>query len=141
MSVTRFLRLGAEGAEQPAIELDDGTVRDLRSVTRDIDGAFLVAGGLIHARRIASSLPILDNTPRVRVGSPIARPQAVVCIGQNYAAHAAESVDWEIELGVVIGRRARYIVSEGVALDYIAGLRVSHDVSERHAQLEISGGQ
>lgn len=172
--MSRFLRLGEVGHERPAIELDDGTVRDLRPLTADIDGAFLEAGGLSRAREFGDGLPILDGAAGLRVGSPIARPQAVICIGQNYAAHAAESgdstpttpivffkhpntvvgayddvmippgadkVDWEVELGVIIGRRATYIASEGDALHYVAGYLTSHDVSERHAQLEISGGQ
>jgi 2,4-diketo-3-deoxy-L-fuconate hydrolase len=99
---------------------------------------------------------------------------AVLCIGQNYAAHAAESgdappsvpilfykhpntvigpyddvpvppgatkVDWEVELGVVIGKRARYLSSPEEALDYVAGYVTSNDVSERDFQIAQSGGQ
>jgi 2-keto-4-pentenoate hydratase/2-oxohepta-3-ene-1,7-dioic acid hydratase in catechol pathway len=110
----------------------------------------------------------------MRFGPPLARPPAVLCIGQNYAAHAAESgsappeapvlffkhpntvvgpyddvrippgattVDWEIELAVVIGRTARYLASPDEAFACIAGYTVSNDVSERTYQLEKSGGQ
>lgn len=51
----------------------------------------------------------------------------------------AEKVDWEVELGVVIGRTARYLESPAVASAYVAGYVLSHDVSERAYQLERGG--
>ena len=47
--------------------------------------------------------------------------------------------DWEVELGVVIGRTARYLDDPSTALDHVAGYVVSHDVSEREFQLERGG--
>jgi 2-keto-4-pentenoate hydratase/2-oxohepta-3-ene-1,7-dioic acid hydratase in catechol pathway len=87
-----LLRLGAVGEERPYVRDADGTVYDLSSVTADIDGAFLSSDGIARARAAleAGSLPAVDAAD-LRVGAPIARPTAVVCIGQNYAAHAAES--------------------------------------------------
>ena len=87
----RFLRLGAPGAEIPAVSDGDDTW-DLRPLTADIDGAFLAADGLARAEAAARAgdLPPLDPSG-LRVGAPIARPQAVICIGMNYAAHARES--------------------------------------------------
>jgi 2-keto-4-pentenoate hydratase/2-oxohepta-3-ene-1,7-dioic acid hydratase in catechol pathway len=87
-----LLRLGAFGEERPYVRAADGTVHDLSSLTPDIDGAFLAADGIARTRAAleAGSLPVAD-TDGLRVGAPIARPGAVVCIGQNYAAHAAES--------------------------------------------------
>jgi 2,4-diketo-3-deoxy-L-fuconate hydrolase len=172
--MTKFLRLGEPGSEIPAVQTDDGVVHDLRGLTADIDGAFLAAGGLARARAAAAGLPVLEGAAGMRLGPPVARPGAVLCIGQNYAAHAAESgnaaptvpilffkhpntvvgardailvppraekLDWEVELGVVIGTRARYIPSVDDALDFVAGYVVSHDVSERTWQKEESGGQ
>jgi 2,4-diketo-3-deoxy-L-fuconate hydrolase len=172
--MTKFLRLGPAGEEIPAMQADDGEIRDLRPITTDIDGRFLASDGLVRARGLASTLPVLEGAPSLRVGAPIARPGAVLCIGQNYAAHAAESgnpapivpilffkhpntivgafddihappraekIDWEVELGVVIGRRARYVPSVDDALSHVAGYVVSHDVSERTWQKEESGGQ
>lgn len=46
--------------------------------------------------------------------------------------------DWEVELGVVIGRACKY-VSEAEALDYVAGYCVANDVSERHFQTKLTG--
>ena len=173
--MTTLLRLGPLAHEIPAIEVD-GVVYDLRPVTGDIDGAFLAADGIRRARDAATdgALPVLPNAAELRVGAPIARPQAVLCIGQNYAAHAAESgsapptvpilffkhpntvvggfddlvlpknstqVDWEVELGVVIGTRASYLDSIDDALAHVAGYVVSHDVSERVWQKDLSGGQ
>jgi 2-keto-4-pentenoate hydratase/2-oxohepta-3-ene-1,7-dioic acid hydratase in catechol pathway len=171
----QLLRLGDQGAERPAVREGD-TVYDLSALTPDITGDFLAGGGIAAAREAiaAKRLDVIDNPDAVRLGAPIARPQAVLCIGQNYAAHAAESgaeppkqpilffkhpntvvgpnddvllprgsskVDWEVELGVVIGKRARYLSSPDEALSYVAGYVLSNDVSERAFQIEQSGGQ
>ncbi|RZT12952.1 2-keto-4-pentenoate hydratase/2-oxohepta-3-ene-1,7-dioic acid hydratase in catechol pathway [Kribbella sp. VKM Ac-2569] len=87
-----LLRLGAVGEERPYVRAADGTVHDLSPLTADIDGAFLAADGIARTRAAleAGELPVAV-TEGLRVGAPIARPGAVVCIGQNYAAHAAES--------------------------------------------------
>ncbi|MGO3292352.1 MAG: fumarylacetoacetate hydrolase family protein [Brachybacterium alimentarium] len=168
-------RLGPIGQEKPAL-VQDGVTYRLEGLTADIDGAFLADGGLEKAARAsaAGELPVWEGAESERVGAPIARPEAVLCIGQNYAEHAAESgaeppttpilffkhpntvvgphdevpippgatkVDWEVELGVVIGRRASYLKDEQEALDVIAGYVTSHDVSERDFQIAESGGQ
>jgi len=89
----RLMRFGPVGGEFPAVYTDDG-VFDIRALTPDIDGAFLAADGMARVRDALGSLPKLAETPDqvgARVAAPIARPGAVVCIGQNYAAHAAES--------------------------------------------------
>jgi 2,4-didehydro-3-deoxy-L-rhamnonate hydrolase len=171
----RLMRVGAPGAERPVVLDDQDRAFDLTGLTPDIDGAFLAADGIARARAAlaAGDLAGIDIAGE-RVGAPIARPPAVVCVGLNYAAHAAESnvappevpviffkhpntvvgpnddvliprgadkVDWEVELGVVIGRRARYLASPEEALAHIAGYVVSNDVSERDFQLHASGGQ
>ncbi|AOS62796.1 fumarylacetoacetate hydrolase family protein [Actinoalloteichus hymeniacidonis] len=171
----RLLRLGAPGAERPALRTDDGAFFDLSPITDDIDGAFLAAEGIDRARTAlaAGTLPALDPTG-LRIGAPIARPMAVLCIGQNYAAHARESgaeppaqpilffkhpntivgpddavrippgssrTDWEVELAVVIGKRASRLAGPEDAAAHIAGYTVSNDISEREWQLERSGGQ
>lgn len=168
-----LLRLGELGAEIPAVR-HDGTIRDLRPLTADVDGDFLAADGIARTREALPTLPVLGGAEALRVGAPIARPGAVLCIGMNYAAHAAESgsapptvpvlffkhpntvvgpyddvplppgstkLDWEVELGVVIGRRASYLSSPEEAWDHIAGFVTSQDLSERTWQLEESGGQ
>ena len=88
----RFMRLGAPGAEIPAVPTREGQYRDLRPVTADIDHAFWVTGGpqRVQAAIAAGRLPVLDATGE-RIGAPIVRPGVVLCIGMNYAAHAAES--------------------------------------------------
>ncbi|WP_350280149.1 fumarylacetoacetate hydrolase family protein [Kribbella sp. HUAS MG21] len=87
-----LLRLGAVGEERPYVRAADGTVHDLSPLTADIDGAFLAADGIARTRAAleAGELPAA-SVEGLRTGAPIARPGAVVCIGQNYAAHAAES--------------------------------------------------
>ncbi len=172
----RLMRVGERGREMPAVWVDAHTVLDLSELTPDIDGAFLAGGGIERVRQAvdAGELPTLRLGGSMRVGAPIARPQAVLCIGMNYAAHARETgaeppanpvlfykapntvvgpdddivkpkgstrLDYEVELGVVIGRQARYLSSVEEARDCIAGYVLSHDVSERAFQLEVSGGQ
>lgn len=171
----QLMRLGPLGAERPAVRTPNGDIVDLASLTDDIDGPFLEENGIDRVREALDrgGLPQVDMTG-VRVGAPIARPSAVLCIGMNYEAHAAESgdaapevpvlflkhpntvigpfddvrvpigaekTDWEVELGVVVGRTARYLDSPDEALNYIAGFVVSNDVSERTFQTDHSGGQ
>jgi len=90
----QLMRLGPDRAERPAVRNDDGATFDLTSVTDEIDGAFLAADGIARTRDAlrGGSLPTLDPDG-LRVGAPVARPGAVLCIGQNYAAHAAETGD------------------------------------------------
>jgi 2,4-diketo-3-deoxy-L-fuconate hydrolase len=92
----KFIRLGQPGAERPAVIDEQGLVHDLSGLSADLDGAFLAGGGLDAAAQAlaAGSLPVLDDPgdgSGLRLGAPIARPSAVICIGMNYAAHAAES--------------------------------------------------
>ncbi len=54
---------------------------------------------------------------------------------------AADRVDWEVELGVVIGAECRYLTSREAAQDRVAGYVLVNDVSERGFQLDLSGGQ
>lgn len=88
----KLARLGDIGSEIPVIITADATY-DLRSLTADIDGHFLEGSGLDAVRTAlqAGSLPELASAAALRIGAAIARPSAVICIGQNYAAHAAES--------------------------------------------------
>jgi 2,4-diketo-3-deoxy-L-fuconate hydrolase len=175
----RLVRLGPLGQEKPAVIGDDNVLYDISALTKDIDGEFLARGGIAEVQSAleAGTLAPIDDPADgtgLRLGAPIARPMAVICIGMNYAAHARESgaeppkqpvvffkhpntvvgpfddvalppgstkTDWEVELGVVIGKRARYLTSPAEALDYVAGFTISNDVSEREYQLEISGGQ
>ena len=169
----KFARIGEIDRERPVI-VDGDSYFDLLPVTPDIDGAFLKGDGIDLARRAlaAGELSKITNAREVRVGAAIARPSAVLCIGMNYAAHAAESgsrpptvpilflktpntvvgptdsvaiprnskkTDWEVELGVVVGKRASYLDSPADSISHIAGFVTTNDLSEREFQLEISG--
>jgi 2-keto-4-pentenoate hydratase/2-oxohepta-3-ene-1,7-dioic acid hydratase in catechol pathway len=171
----KFARLGAPGSERP-VAIKDDVAYDLSAITTDIDGEFLASDRVSEAATAldAGSLPVLAGASELRIGAPITRPSAVLCIGMNYAAHAAESgsappenlilflktpntvvgpndtvsiprgsskTDWEVELGIVIGKRASYLNSEADSIDHIAGFVLANDLSEREFQLEISGGQ
>lgn len=88
----KFARLGTPGAEIPVLVEGDRYL-DLRPVTSDVNGAFLAGDFVarVAAARDAGELPELPDAATMRIGAPIARPSAVICIGMNYAAHAAES--------------------------------------------------
>ncbi|MBT2533677.1 fumarylacetoacetate hydrolase family protein [Arthrobacter sp. ISL-48] len=176
----KLARLGELGQEQPAVITVDADGNEnyfsLTPLTGDVDGPFLAQDGVARTRRALSAgeLPELSAASSLRVGAPIARPGSVVCIGMNYAAHAAESgsappeipvvflkpsntvsgpfdaapippssekYDWEVELGVVIGKEASYLADPADALDYVAGYLVANDLSEREYQLPGAAGQ
>lgn len=176
----KFARLGDPGREQPAVQPggpeSNGKWYSLAGLTADIDGAFLEGGGVARVRDAlaAGNLAEIPDAGALRVGTPLARPGAVVGIGLNYAGHAAESgaaipevpvvflkptntvagpfdeaplppssakYDWEVELAVVIGRRASYLASADEAADYVAGYVLANDLSERDYQLPGAAGQ
>ena len=166
----KLLRYGAKGAEKPALVDAQGRVRDLSGELVDITAQTLTPKGLDKLRALdAASLPIVEKPGRI--APPWSGCEKFLCIGLNYADHAAESnlpipkepilfmkpisartgpndavvlpqgsvkSDWEVELGVVIGSKARY-VSEADALKHVAGYCVVNDVSEREYQIERGG--
>jgi 2-keto-4-pentenoate hydratase/2-oxohepta-3-ene-1,7-dioic acid hydratase in catechol pathway len=166
----KLLRYGEPGQEKPGMLDTDGRVRDLSSIVDDIAQDALSAQGLARLRAIdPSSLPLVQGN--VRYGPCVARVGKFICIGLNFADHAAETgaaipaepiifmkatsaicgpndtvlkprgstkLDWEVELGIVIGSHASY-VPEAQALDHVAGYCVINDVSERNFQVERGG--
>lgn len=87
-----LFRYGAAGAERPAVRDDVGRVFDATAVTADYDGLFFAADGIARLRDALAAGDLLPVAVEgQRIGAPVARPPAVVCIGMNYAAHAAES--------------------------------------------------
>ncbi|MCT8161292.1 fumarylacetoacetate hydrolase family protein [Pseudoruegeria sp. SHC-113] len=164
----KLVRYGVRGAEKPGVVDADGQIRDLSGIISDIAGDVLC-----HLDRLKgldpSQLPLVEGNPRI--GACVGGTGKFMCIGLNYADHAAESgmevpsepvlfmkatsaicgpddpiiiprgsekTDWEVELGVVIGKPAKY-VSEAEALDHVAGYCVINDVSERAYQIERQG--
>ena len=166
----KLLRTGNKGQEQAAILDADGQIRSLAGIVTDIDAGVLSPAGLARLRELdLSSLPVIAAGGRI--GTPWVGCGKFICIGLNYADHAAEAgmpipaepilftkavsaiqgpndpvvmprdsvkTDWEVELGVVIGTRARY-VEQADALAHVAGYCVVNDVSEREYQLERGG--
>lgn len=86
------MRVGADGSERPVLLGDDGRHFELAPVADDIGPVFFEGGGLDAVRQAWQDgrLPEIDISGE-RVGAPIAKPGVVLCIGMNYAAHAAES--------------------------------------------------
>nr|WP_324258008.1 fumarylacetoacetate hydrolase family protein [Cellvibrio fontiphilus] len=168
----KLFRHGNPGQEKPGVVDSGGQLRDLSGVIADINGAAINDEALkkIAALELAS-LPLVPEG--TRFGSCVNNVGKFICIGLNYADHAAESgvavpsepvvfmkatsaitgpndnvikprnstkLDWEVELGFVIGKHASYVELDE-AMDYIAGYCVVNDVSERNFQLERPGGQ
>ena len=166
----KLLRHGPKGHEKPAMLDAQGQVRDLSGVIADLRADMLTPHGLARLRALdPASLPVVASPGRM--APPWSGMGKFICVGLNYADHAAESgmpvpaepvlftkhtstvvgcndpvvlpqgstkTDWEVELGVVIGSKARY-VSEADALTHVAGYCVVNDVSERAYQLERGG--
>jgi 2-keto-4-pentenoate hydratase/2-oxohepta-3-ene-1,7-dioic acid hydratase in catechol pathway len=169
----KLIRFGSAGHEKPGLQLADGRWIDASGFGQDYNEDFFANDGLAKlaawAESNAASAPVVD--PTTRLGSCIARPSKIVCIGLNYVDHAKESgmeipkepilffksttslagpnddviipkgsekSDWEVELAVIIGKKATY-VSEAGALDYVAGYALHNDYSERAWQLERGG--
>jgi len=166
----KLLRHGARGAEKPGMLDAGGVIRDLSGIVPDIAGDVLSDAGLAAIRALdPADLPVVD--PQTRLGACVSGTGKFICIGLNYADHAAESgmpvppepvifmkatsamcgpndpiiiprgsvkTDWEVELAVIIGTKAKYI-SEAQAMDHVAGYAVTNDVSEREYQIERSG--
>ncbi|MEB0207468.1 fumarylacetoacetate hydrolase family protein [Pseudomonas sp. CCC3.1] len=166
----KLLRYGEKGQERPALLDNNGDLRDLSAVVCDIAGDTLSPQSIARLQDIdPSTLPLVQGSPRI--GACVGQVGKFICIGLNYADHAAETgaaipaepvvfnkwtsaivgpndnveiprnsrkTDWEVELGVVIGKGGRYI-SESDALEHVAGYCVINDVSEREFQLELGG--
>ena len=170
----KLLRYGMPGLEKPGVLDTAGRVRDLSGLIQDVGGSALSPNSLARLRSIdINTLPLVAGVPQkdLRLGACVAGIGKFICIGLNYADHAAESgaqvppepvvfnkwtsavvgpddnveiprgsvkTDWEVELGVVIGKGGRYI-EKADAYSHVAGYCVINDVSEREYQLERSG--
>jgi 2-keto-4-pentenoate hydratase/2-oxohepta-3-ene-1,7-dioic acid hydratase in catechol pathway len=168
----KLFRFGELNKEKPGILLEDKYI-DASAFGEDYNEPFFESGGLKRLEAfIAQNRHSLLSIPAgSRIGSPVARPSKIVCIGLNYADHARETgatppsepviffkstsalsgpfddiviprnskkTDWEVELAVIIGRKASY-VNEEEALEYVAGYALHNDLSEREFQLERGG--
>jgi len=147
----KLVRYGNPGKEKPGLIDAQGQLRDLSAVIKDIGADQLGDAAIAKLQKLKTDkLPLVRGKPRF--GCPVANVGKFIAIGLNYADHAAESGmpipkepvmlpknsvkgDWEVELGVIIGTRARY-VSQKDALNYVAGYCVINDVSEREWQIE-----
>ena len=166
----KLMRYGAKGAEKPALVDAQGRVRCLAALLPDIAARNLTPEGLAALRAVnIDALPVVDNPGRI--ATPWAGCEKFICIGLNYADHAAETgaeipkepvvfskwtsaicgpnddvelprgsakTDWEVELGVVIGKGGKYIETAD-ALSHVAGYCIVNDISEREWQMERGG--
>ena len=170
--VMKIARFGQIGSERPAVMVNQTQAVYVDHLIKDWNRDELIAGALekVKGADLSSLAPF--DIAGLRIGSPVARPTKLICIGLNYARHAAESgmtpppepvvfmkapdcligpnveiavppnstaTDYEVELSIVIGKRALYLKSESEARSHILGYSVSQDVSERHWQIERAG--
>jgi 2-keto-4-pentenoate hydratase/2-oxohepta-3-ene-1,7-dioic acid hydratase in catechol pathway len=169
----KLIRFGTINAEKPGVQLTNGIKLDVSAFTSDYNEKFFGNTGIEKLKKWLESnqdtCPVVAD--HIRLGPPLSRPSKIVCVGLNYAKHAAESgmdvpqepvlffkassaivgpfddivipkgstkTDWEVELAVVIGKKASY-VNEKDAMNHVAGYVLHNDVSERAFQLEQSG--
>jgi 2-keto-4-pentenoate hydratase/2-oxohepta-3-ene-1,7-dioic acid hydratase in catechol pathway len=168
----KIARFGQLGSERPAVMVSQTQAVYVDHLIKDWNRDELMAGALekVKSADISNLAPF--DIAGLRVGSPVARPTKLICIGLNYARHAVESgmtpppepvvfmkapdcligpndeiavppnstaTDYEVELSIVIGKRALYLKSESEARSHILGYSISQDVSERHWQIERAG--
>lgn len=166
----KLIRFGKNEQEKPGVHMD-GKNYDVSAFVSDYNESFFANDGLKQLAQVVANEKLLEIDTNERIGSPIARPSKIVCIGLNYAKHAKETganiptepilfmksttsltgpfdqivipknsvkTDWEVELAVVMGKKASY-VSEQDAMQYVAGYVLHNDVSEREFQLERGG--
>jgi len=169
----RLIRFGTIGKEKPGIQLADGTRIDVSAFGEDYNEQFFGGDAIQRLEKWLEknqeNCPVISDD--VRLGAPLCRPSKIICVGLNYAQHAAESgmdvpkepvlffkatsaivgpnddliipkgsekTDWEVELAVVIGKKASY-VSKEQAMEHVAGFVLHNDYSERAFQLEHEG--
>jgi 2-keto-4-pentenoate hydratase/2-oxohepta-3-ene-1,7-dioic acid hydratase in catechol pathway len=172
-STVKLIRFGEPGAEKPGVWWHTHDILDVSAFVKDYDEAFFADNGILKLSvwlmTHAEKCPVIPAG--TRLGPCIARPSKIICIGLNYAKHAAEGgmevpkepviffksttaicgpndnlvlprgsekTDWEVELALVIGKRASYVGYEN-AMDHIAGYCLHNDYSERSFQLERGG--
>ena len=167
----KLARIGERGREVPAVLGQDGVHRDVSSVVSDFTPEFFAGDGIERLRSSdLSGLPAVEgrigapiakpslilcvglnyvdhaNESSMKVPEePILFTKAPNCLVGPYddvlTPRGATTVDYEVELAVVIGRQCRYLESPEQAMDHLAGFTIANDVSERTFQLERGGGQ
>ena len=171
----KLMRIGRIGEETTAVLVGGDSYVDVSDVVATYDEGFFAGNGIDGLRGVVLERVARGDVREIgdqRIGSPIARPHQVLCIGLNYRDHAEETgqaipeepilftkspntvvgpndpvliprgstkTDWEVELGIVIGSRCRYLADEEEAAAHIAGYVLVNDVSEREFQMERGG--
>lgn len=161
----KYVRFGDVGQEKPGILDKDGRLRELAGVVGDITGDVLTDLPVVDpenlplvqgnprlgppvgaiGKLICIGLNYSDHAAEAGMEPPampivFMKANSAIC-GPNDTVllpRGSKKGDWEVELGVVIGKKAKY-VSEAEALDHVAGYTIVNDVSERAFQTEMSG--
>lgn len=166
----KLIRFGEPGKEKPGVIIGNNRF-DVSEYIYDYNEQFFAKEGISLLDDIINTKELKTVAQTIRLGSPVARPSKIICIGLNYSDHAAESgmqlpkepviffkattaiagpndnliiprnsnkTDWEVELAVIIGKKALYAEEEN-AMSHVAGYLLHNDYSEREFQLERSG--
>nr|WP_319947821.1 fumarylacetoacetate hydrolase family protein [uncultured Shimia sp.] len=161
----RFLRYGEIGSEKPGVMDAMGAIRDLSSIIDDftpdvlqnlpdvdpaslplVEGTPRIGVPVAHVGKfVCIGLNYSDHAEEAGMAIPtepiVFMKATSAIVGPNdpvVLPRGSVKGDWEVELGVVIGKPAKY-VSEADALDHVAGYCIAHDVSEREFQIERGG--
>jgi len=169
----KLIRFGDVGKEKPGVITNAGKRIDVSAFGEDYNENYFGENGVERLeewlKENEESCPEINDN--IRLGAPLCRPSKIICVGLNYAQHAAESgmgvptepvlffkatsaivgpnddliipkgstkTDWEVELAVVIGKKASYVEKEN-AMEHIAGYVLHNDYSEREFQIEREG--
>jgi 2,4-diketo-3-deoxy-L-fuconate hydrolase len=167
----KLVRYGEAGKERPGLLDDEGRIRDLSRLVKDIAPGMLGVQSLAELAARAREQPLPIVAEGARAGACVAGIGKIICVGLNYRGHIREvgatppaepvlfmkatsalsgpfddvripagaaAVDWEIELGAIIGTRASRVPVEH-ALRHLAGYCIVNDVSDRDWQLKGTG--
>jgi 2-keto-4-pentenoate hydratase/2-oxohepta-3-ene-1,7-dioic acid hydratase in catechol pathway len=132
---------------------NDGRVEEIRTFLATNSAEHVVFPSVRHGAPIAKPEKIIciglnyrdhaNETGATIPSEPIIFMKAPNCVvgptDEILVPRGSTKTDWEVELGVVMGTRARYLASPKEALNYIGGYCISHDVSEREFQMERGG--
>ena len=86
----KLIRFGKEGQEKPGVHID-GTNYDVSKFIKDYDESFFTHQGLEKLTEVIAKEKLTSIDSKERIGSAVARPSKILCIGLNYAKHAKET--------------------------------------------------
>jgi len=135
----KLIRFGEAGKEKPGVLIGEKRF-DVSSLVTDFNEAFFEENGIETLKAALDKNPALPEVDAsVRLGSPVARPSKIICIGLNYVDHCVETGAPIPKEPILFFKSTASYVEEADAMDYVAGYCLHNDYSERGFQLERGG--